>query len=262
MQTIQIGDLTALHAAPSGAARPNPVLFVHGYFVDGSIWNDWLEFFAERGVNAYAVHLRGRAGSKPNANLGRASIDDFADDASTVARHIGAKAIVGHSMGGLVAQKVAERGDVDAAVLITPAPPRGISVLSPAVALRQIRYLPWILGSRVVHPGREDLRALVMNRVPREEQERLLDRMLPDSGRAGRDMSVVGVPVDASCVRCPLLVVAAEDDRFIPARIVARIARRYNATLVTAERHGHMVVLEPDWQSLADRVERWIRERT
>ena len=262
MKTIQIGDLTALHAAPSGAARPHPVLFVHGYCVDGSIWNDWLEFFAERGVNAYAVHLRGRAGSKPNADLGGASIDDFADDASTVARHIGAKAIVGHSMGGLVAQKVAERGDVDAAVLITPAPPRGISVLSPAVALRQIRYLPWILGSRVVNPGSEDLRALVMNRVPREEQERLLDRMLPDSGRAGRDMSVVGVPVDASCVRCPLLVVSAEDDRFIPARIVARIARRYDASLVTVERHGHMVILEPDWQSLADRVERWIRERT
>jgi pimeloyl-ACP methyl ester carboxylesterase len=262
MQTVQIGDLTALHAAPSSSARPHPVLFVHGYFVDGSIWNDWLEFFADRGVNAYAVHLRGRAGSKPTTNLGRASIDDFADDASTVARHIGAKTIVGHSMGGLVAQKVVERGDVDAAVLITPAPPRGISVLSPAVALRQIRYLPWILGSRVVHPGREDLRALVMNRVPREDQERLLGRMLPDSGRAGRDMSMTGVRVDASRVRCPLLVVAAEDDRFIPARIVERIARRYDATLVTVERHGHMVILEPDWQSLADRVERWIRERT
>lgn len=262
MQTIHIGDLTALHAAPRSGARRRPVLFVHGYFVDGSIWKDWLEFFAERGIGAYAVHLRGRAGSKPGTNLGRASIDDFADDASAVARHIGAAAIVGHSMGGLVAQKVAERGDVDAAVLITPAPPRGISVLSPAVALRQIRYLPWILGARVVRPGREDLRALVMNRVPLREQDELLDRMLPDSGRAGRDMSVTGVPVDASRVRCPLLVIGAEDDRFIPAPIVARIAKRYDASLVTVERHGHMVIVEPDWQTLAGRVERWIRERT
>ena len=262
MQTINIGDLTALHAAPRGGARPHPVLFIHGYFVDGSVWRDWLDLFAERGVNAYAVHLRGRCGSKPGTNLGGTSIDDFADDASAVARQIGATAIVGHSMGGLVAQKVAERGDVDAAVLITPAPPRGISVLSPAVALRQIRYLPWILGARVVHPGREDLRALVMNRVPRQQQDELLDRMLPDSGRAGRDMSVTGVPVDARRVRCPLLVIAAQDDRFIPAPIVARIAKRYDAPLETVEHHGHMVIVEPDWQALADRVEQWIRERT
>ena len=262
MQTIHIGDLTALHAPPHGSARSRPVLFIHGYFVDGSVWKDWLDFFAERGVNAYAVHLRGRWGSKPGTNLGRTSIDDFADDAAAAARQIGARVIVGHSMGGLVAQKVAERGDVDAAVLITPAPPRGISVLSPAVALRQIRYLPWILGARVVHPGREDLRALVMNRVPPQQQDELLDRMLPDSGRAGRDMSVTGVPVDARRVRCPLLVIAAEDDRFIPAPIVARIAKRYDAPLVTVEDHGHMVIVEPDWQVLADRVERWIRERT
>src|SRR5262245_23084 len=262
METIHIGDLTALHAAPRGGARPRPVLFIHGYFVDGSIWRDWLDFFAECGVHGYVVHLRGRCGSKPGTNFGRTSIDDFADDASAVARHIGATAIVGHSMGGLVAQKVAERGDVDAAVLITPAPPRGISVLSPAVALRQIRYLPWILGARVVHPGREDLRALVMNRVPSQQQDELLDRTLPDSGRAGRDMSVTGVPIDASRVRCPLLVIAAQDDRFIPAPIVARIAKRYNAPLQTVEQQGHMVIVETDWPRSPDPGQQWIRERT
>lgn len=261
MESIRINDLTVLRSIPNGGSR-RPVLFVHGYFVDASIWTGWLRFFAERGVTAYAVSLRGRDGSKPGTDVGRASIEDFADDASSVAREIGAAAIVGHSMGGLVAQMVAARGDVGAAVLVTPAPPRGISVLSLRVFLRQIRYLPAIFLSRPVYPGREDLRELVMNRVPPAMQDALLDNMLPDSGRAGRDMSVVGVPVDRSRVRCPVLVVGAEDDLFIPLRIVERIAKRYNAPLVTAEHHGHMVVVEPNWQELADRVERWIREHT
>jgi len=258
---MHVDDLTVLQALPHGGGSRPPVLFVHGYFVDATIWNNWLSFFAARGVSAFAVHLRGRAGSRPNVDLGRASIEDFVEDAAAVAKHVGATTVVGHSMGALVAQKLAERGEVKAAVLIAPAPPKGISVLSPRVALRHIRYLPAIFRSKLVYPRREDLRAIVMNRVPVHEQDAMLDRMIPDSGRAARDMSVTGVPVDASRVRCPLLVVAAEDDRFIPRRIAERVARRYNAPLYLAQHHGHMVVLEPNWEEIADRVERWIRER-
>lgn len=259
IETIRVGDITVLRAVPAGAARP-PVLFVHGYFADATIWTQWLEFFAARGVPAHAVNLRGRAGSRPGTDLGRVSIADFADDASAVMKHLGSVAVIGHSMGGLVAQKLAERGDVSAAVLLTPAPPRGISVLSPRVALLQLKYMPAILSSRVVRPGREDLRELVLNRVPPEQQDALLAAMIPDSGRAGRDMSVTGTPVDATRVRCPMLVVAADDDHFIKARIVERVAHRYGASLDVLRGHGHMVIAEPQWEQLADRVDRWIHE--
>jgi Poly(3-hydroxyalkanoate) synthetase len=97
--------------------------------------------------------------------------------------------------------------------------------------------------------------------VPDDEQHALLDLMIPDSGRAGRDMSLAGVPVDAERVKCPVLVVTAEDDRFVPPRVVARVAERYGAPLLTVPAHGHMVILEPEWEDLADRVERWIRAR-
>jgi pimeloyl-ACP methyl ester carboxylesterase len=213
-------------------------------------------------VTAYAINLRGRSGSKPSAALGRASMDDFVEDASRIARDVGATAVVGHSMGGLIAQKLAERRDVDAAVLVTPAPPRGITVLSPRVAFLHLKYLPSILLSRPVTPGREDLREVVLNRVPASQQDGLLSRMLPDSGRAGRDMSITGYPVDATRVQCPMLVVAAEDDLFIPPHIVKRIAARYHATLRVVENRGHMVIVEPGWETLAADVERWIREYT
>jgi pimeloyl-ACP methyl ester carboxylesterase len=256
IETMRVGELTVMHDVPARSARP-PVLFVHGYFAGAAVWTEWLPFFAARGFPAYAVNLRGRAGSGSKVDLGRVSIDDYVADAAAVARHIGAHVIVGHSMGGLITQRLAADGVARAAVLITPAPPRGILVLTPRVAMKQIKYLPSILRSRTVTPKREDLREIVLNRVPAAMQNFMLDAMVPDSGRAGRDMSVTGVPVDAASVKCPMLVVTADDDLFIPRAIAERVAKRYGAPVQTMIGHGHMMINEPGWEVVADLVARW-----
>lgn len=264
VEIIRVDDLVVLRAAPPSTRtlrRGEPVLFVHGYFGDATFWSEWLSFFADRGFPAYALNLRGRRDSRPGTVIGDVSIDDFVADAAAVARSIGMPAVVGHSMGGLIAQRLAEEGRVNAAVLVTPAPPRGITVLSPRLVMKQIKYLPAILRSKPVQPAREDLRELVLNCMPPDLQDPVLDTMVPDSGRAARDMSITGVPVDRRRVRCPLLVVASQHDRFIPPKIVARIAARYGAPLRMMEGHGHMVILEPRWQTLADLIARWLAEQ-
>jgi pimeloyl-ACP methyl ester carboxylesterase len=257
IETMRVGALTVLHAA---AVRPihEPVLFIHGYLADATVWTDWLLHAAARGAPAYAVHLRGRAGSGGTIDLGAASIDDFAEDAALAATRLGCPDVIGHSMGGLIAQRLAERGAARAAVLITPAPPRGIPLLNARLAMKQLTVLPRLLMSRVIDPDFEALRELSLNCAPPELQESILARLVPDSGRAGREMSITGVPIDRSKVRCPLLVIAAADDRFIPATIVAKVAARYGASLETVPGRGHMIILEPGWQTLAERVERWL----
>lgn len=257
LETIRIGDLTVAHARAKPATRP-PVLFVHGIFVDSREWAEWLPFFAARGFPAYALNLRGRAGSRLGTSLGNASVRDFISDAAEIARYLGRPAVVGHSMGGLIAQALASMNLVRAAALITPAPPRGIPLFNPRLALKQLKYLPNILFNRVIDPDREDLREIAMNRAPRDIQERAMSELVPDSGRAGRELSITGVSVDARAIRCPMLVIAARDDRFIPPRIVAKIARRYRAPLQTIPEHGHLVIMEPGWEELASHVASWI----
>ena len=102
------------------------------------------------------------------------------------------------------------------------------------------------------------MRALVLNRVPAAEQDAVLDRLIPDSGRAGLEMALRGVPIDARRIHCPMLVIAGADDRFIPPRIGRRVAARYRARFELIERHGHMLPIEPGWEALATTVIRWI----
>ena len=258
--TTRIDDLTVLYEQPKHVTRP-PVLFVHGYFASAAVFEHWIPFFAARGAPAYAVNLRGRQGSRVGIDLGRATMDDFVEDASAVARHLDAPVVVGHSMGGLIAQCLAARGDVRGAVLISPAPPRGITVLSPRLAIKQLKYLPSILRSRQVVPDREDLREIVLNRIPRDLQDLLLDQLVPDSGCAGKEMSLTGVAVDQARVRCPLLVIGAEEDRFIPKQIAVRVSQRYRAPLRILEGHAHMSVVEPGWERVAEIVDGWMTEQ-
>jgi pimeloyl-ACP methyl ester carboxylesterase len=55
-----------------------------------------------------------------------------------------------------------------------------------------------------------------------------------------------------------MFAITAEHDRFIPKPIVGRIAARYGAPLQTFLGRGHMLVVEPGWETVADTVVRWL----
>jgi pimeloyl-ACP methyl ester carboxylesterase len=131
-------------------------------------------------------------------------------------------------------------------------------VLSLKLAIHQAKYMPAILTSRVVVPGRSDLRALVLNRVPAPECDALLDLLVPDSGRAALQMSVLGVRVDRERVKVPVLVIAGDEDLFIPLSRGRRVAARYAAPIRVAEGRGHMLILEPGYEELCEWIAEWV----
>lgn len=256
-EDIGVGTLKLLAERPADPRR-SPILFVHGFLATGWVFHNYLDFFAARGHPSYALHLRGREGSAPGTAIGRASVEDFVADATAAARALGQPIVVGHSLGGLVAQKLAEQGDAAAAVLLSPVPPRGIPLLTPRLVATMVRYLGPMLFSRPFVARWEDFRALVLAGIPPREQRELFERFVPDSGRAARQLALAGMAVDRSRVTCPMLVVGGDADRFIPLPIVRRVARRYEAPLHVAHGHAHMLPLEPGWETTARYVAGWI----
>ena len=268
LDTITIGSLTLTSAQPRlGGGKKPPILFIPGYFASAWVYESYLTFFAERGYAGFALNLRGREGSSlpSGVMLGRVSINDFIDDARQAAKwlidRLERPIVVGHSMGGLIAQKLGEEGLARALVLLSPAPPRGISLMSGLLFRRQLRYLPALLRSKRVVPRWKDMRELVLNHVPETEQRATFDRFVSDSGRAGREMSLRSVKVDARRVGangCPVLVVTSDDDRFIPPRVAQRVAQRYRAPVYMARGHGHLMLREPGWTEPAAFIASWL----
>lgn len=165
--------------------------------------------------------------------------------------------VIGHSMGGLIAQKVAEAGMARALVLLCPAPPRGIPLISPHLFLRQLRHLPNLVRSRPIVGTLGDSRALILNRTPREEHEALDARFVAGSARTGLEL-LRGVPVDEARVRCPVLAISASHDRFVPPDVVRKVAAKYGAPFREYFGHAHFMIWEPGWDEPAREIEHWL----
>jgi pimeloyl-ACP methyl ester carboxylesterase len=256
-EPMRIGGLTLVAARPARETGA-PLLFVHGLFAASWMFEHWTPFFAERGRAVFALDLRGHGPSDRVVDRGRVSLEDHIDDVRRVTEALGRVVIVGHSMGALIAQKLAESGAVDAAVLVSPAPPRGIALISLRLIARQVKYVPALLGSREIRVGRADADAIIFNRLPPEERPALYSQLEPDSGRAGRQIMLGAVAVNERRVRCPVLVLAGDADRFVPLRVARRVAAKYDATLRVLPGRGHLIMQEPGWAEAAGEIERWL----
>ena len=245
---------------------------IHGMWGGPWYWANYRRVFEAEGYRCVAATLpyhdmdpRGA----PDPRLGAASLLEYAAALEREIAQLGEKPIVmGHSMGGLLAQILGARGLARALVLLTPAAPSGIVGLTPSVIKSfwavQTKWGFWR------KPMRQSFGAAVysmLHLLPESEQRETYERFVYESGRAAFEIgcwpfdSRGASRVDASKVACPVLVVAGAQDRITPASVVRRVARKYGAvsTYKEFEHHAHWVVAEPRWQEVAEYVAGWLR---
>jgi pimeloyl-ACP methyl ester carboxylesterase len=267
--TIRVGEL-ALHVEqPATPTTGTPILLVHGIFAAAWVFEHAQRWLSVRGYTSYALDLRGRGASAPVADVGRVPVAAYVEDAlaatrAVIGRHAGvAPILIGHSMGGLLAQKVAEAGLARALVLLCSAPPRGIPVLGRTLLSKMImpRYLLPLLRSQPLMPTRADADAMILNGVLLHDRAGIFAKLSPDSGRAARELAFGAIRVDAGRIRCPVLSVVGLDDRFVPPSAGRATAKRYGATLVERPGRAHFPLGEPGRDELLEDIERWLASR-
>ncbi len=254
MEVIDKGSATESH--------PVPLLFVHGACSTAGIWDDhFLAFFADKGYRAVALSLRGHGASGLSQPLNSCSIADYVDDVHAVAVTLGCPAVlIGHSMGCWVVLKYLEKQGAPAGVLMAPGTPRGLR----RWAFRTIRRHPWILLRSNTFGNPADLfttPALVREflfspRTPDSIVSSSVARLEPESRRAARE-TVNRLP-DARRVTAPILVLGAEDDRSRINGDASAVAAIYHADMETFPDMGHVMMLEPGWQAVAERIDNWL----
>ena len=259
MEKVWIGNLSLDHAAPADKKHHYPLLFVHGMHEGSWVFHNWLQVAADMGWDAYAINLRGHLDSRPTKKFGNVSIMDYADDVEDVLRKIGPAILIGHSMGGLIAQLVADRNpDIPAVIPMNSAPPRGIFPGSWATISRywKPQYLIATTLKRPLRPHKEDMMNLVFNNTPWWVAESIFLSMVPESGRATQELALWWLLGKKTKIHCPVLVIGATKDRLTPVRIQKAIARKYNAQYQEFP-GAHALPLEAEWEAPIQFILKW-----
>jgi len=247
------------------------IVMVHGMWGGSWCWDNYKTFFEERGYQCITPTLRFHdmdPKEPPHPQLGTTSLLDYLADLEKEIHQLDAPPIImGHSMGGLLAQMLGCRGLARALVLLTPASPAGIIALTPSVIRSFWSGLTkWGFWRKPMRQTFNEAVYSMLHRLPSEEQEQIYERFVYESGRAACEIGFwfldrKGVTrVDKAKVTCPVLVIAGGQDRITPASVVRKVSAKYVAVATYKEfkNHAHWITGEPRWEEIAEFVSDWL----
>src|SRR5207249_1412084 len=96
---------------------------------------------------------------------------------------------------------------------------------------KQVKFIRALLLFEPLMPDRADADVLIFNRTPVADRDAVFRKLVPESGRAGFQLSIGAVAIHASRVTAPVLVVCGEDDQFVVPRVARAIAKKYGVEL-------------------------------
>lgn len=252
-------------------SRP-PLFFIHGMWSRPQVWDRLRERLEAQGHATHAPALPYHdmePGAGPAPQLAETGVGDYvAFLLDQVNRLSERPVIVGHSMGGMLAQLVAERSQPVGLVLLSPGPTASTGVLgvAPLRTVFGITKQPgWWKKPTLI--DRERARWGVFNEVPTDITEREIDALVWDSGRVLFQMAMPwadpakGTKVDYSRLAMPSLVVVGDRDRITPVGTARATARQLPGRVDYRELAGvgHWLFHDPVFARTATEIETFLR---
>ena len=232
---------------PFDPAKPS-ILFIHGSANDHSVWTLQARYFAHHGWNALAVDLPGHGKSFGEV---KTSVGDYADWLVNLMDNggIAKAALVGHSMGSLIALDCAARhaSRVTQLALIGTSVPMAVSDAlldaarnRPAEAFDMLNiwgHAPQLKWGRNPSPGTSSMMI----------GKRLLEQSRP--GVVAADLAACQAyapePSLFAAVNIPSLVIAGGKDSLTPQKAAQGVAQRIaGCKFVLIDEAGHSIMQE------------------
>lgn len=269
-----VSDEDALLISDANESGLTPILFIHGLWLHRSSWNKWSARFAKEGFFPVAPGWPGEA--QYAADLREDPQHGAGTSVTSVLSYLSALTealtlppiIIGHSMGGLVAQVLAGRGLARATVAIAPTPFRRMPTFfwgsedvvwpilrNPANRSRAFTLTPSQFKVRFANTldeneSNELYRAYVIPAPAKPLFETALANLDPWTD----------IAVDTTCEqRGPLLLIAGEHDQVVTTDSIEQAyqlqrANHSDTQMAIHPDAGHSLTIDHHWESVAGLV--------
>ncbi|WP_027345024.1 alpha/beta hydrolase [Hamadaea tsunoensis] len=255
-----------------------PVVFIHGLWLHATSWQPWVRLFEQAGYAPIAPGWPGIAATVEQARdnpdaIADHGIDDVAQHYARIIEALPQRPIlVGHSFGGMIAEKLLGEDLAAAAVAIDAAQIKGVLPL-PLSSLRST--LPVFRNPanrhRAVSLTAGQFRYSFGNAVSEEESDDLYARWaIPAPGKPLFEAAAANfaphspAKVDTgNADRGPLLLVMGGQDHTVPEAITKATAKLYRDSaavtdLIEFPDRGHSLTIDSGWRAVAEASLEWL----
>ena len=258
-----------------------PVVFIHGLWLHATSWQSWAELFSAAGYDPIAP---GWPGDADTVEASRANPDSIADQGiDDVTRHYQAiidtlpsrPILIGHSFGGMIAEKLLGLDYGAAAIGIDAAQIKGVLPL-PLSALHST--LPVFKNPANKHKAvsltAEQFRFSFGNAVSEEESSALYERWaIPAPGKPLFEAAEANFRLHSPAKvntenegRGPLLLILGGRDHTVPEAITKATVKQYRHSSAVTELEefpdrGHSLTIDSGSREVADLCLAWLAKQ-
>lgn len=247
------------------------ILFIHGMFLTGKSWEKWVPFFEVRGYQCLApswpLHDEEPAILRANLpeGLGKLELQTLVE---TFARYAGGfhekPIIIGHSLGGLIAQLLVARGLASAAVPICSVAPNAMLSADWGFLKNSAKIANPLKGDDPFEMTEEGFYGAFCNTMTKDENAAAYHRYaVHESRNVLRDAMGKAGHIDLDRPHAPLLFIAAEKDQIIPDKLNRKNADHYTDKGSVTDfkefaNRGHFICGQSGWEDVASYVADWL----
>jgi pimeloyl-ACP methyl ester carboxylesterase len=248
------------------------IVFIHGMFLNPKCWEHWADYFSRRDFSctapAWPLHEGDprRLRSIVPEGLGLLKLPDVIAKVAAEIRAGGTDQpiVIGHSVGGLVAQILAAQGLASLAVCLGSVAPHDLLAADWSLLKHIAAITNPAAGLSACELSVEDFYGTFCSSMTHAEAIEAFDELVvPDSRQVLRDSLRKAPHIDPAAPHVPFLFVAGGKDAVMPPGLVRKNAEYYThpagqTQFLEMPGRGHLLPFQAGWEEIADQVHQWI----
>jgi alpha-beta hydrolase superfamily lysophospholipase len=249
------------------------IVFIHGLHENALSWSNWVRFFEQAGYTCYSPNYPYHEGipaqlrQNPDSKLAHVRLRNVVDYYAKFIDGLNANKpiLIGHSMGGLIVQKLIENDKGLLGICIASASPKGVLSFKMSFIKSNIGAVNPFKGNSLFCGTKKWFHYAICNTLSREQSDEIYEKaVVPESRNIPRSSRGKDGKVNFKKAHNPLLFISAEKDHIIPLSLNKKNLSAYTNTesrrdFKEFKGRSHSICVDHGWEEVAKYADDWIK---